>query len=33
MADMLELDQRMASILAPKQITAQANTLSGKSGQ
>ena len=33
MADMLELDQRMASILAPKQITAQADTLSGKSGQ
>lgn len=33
MADMLELDQRMASILVPKQITAQADTLSGKSGQ
>ncbi|EDM49460.1 Periplasmic protease [Marinobacter algicola DG893] len=33
MADMLELDQRMASILAPKQITAQAGTLSSKSGQ
>ena len=33
MADMLELDQRTASILTPKQITAQADTLSGKSGQ
>jgi carboxyl-terminal processing protease len=33
MADMLELDQRMASILTPKQITAQADALNRKSGQ